>query len=399
MTAMQRNIEKKFVEVFGENPILVKSPGRVNLIGEHTDYNEGFVLPAAVDKAMYFAFSPRDDKKIELHAIDLDDSYQGEVSVLNRSPKGWPNYILGVVQQLVDNKNDINGFNCVFGGDIPIAAGMSSSAALEGGVIYGLSHMFDLKIDKIDMVKMAQKAENKFVGVQCGIMDQFINIFGEPGKVLKLDCRSLDYEYYPFERDDIKIVLCDTQVKRELATSEYNIRRQQCETGVSLLQRYYPQISSLRDVSQDMLSEHRNEFDPIVLKRCEYVVNENERVLNACANLELGDFDAFGQAMFSSHDGLKNDYQVSSWELDVLVEAASRIKGVHGSRMMGAGFGGCTINLVQEDYIEHFAKNIEPVFKDLLKVEPQVYVTQIEGGTSLNEISKDLKMGAGKGVK
>ena len=374
-------IQKKFMELFGQNPTLFRSPGRVNLIGEHTDYNQGFVLPAAVDKAIYLGLSPRKDRKCFLFANDLGQSHEFKVSELAKSEKRWPNYIMGVVDQMQRAGYSFLGFNCVFGGDIPIGAGMSSSAAIEAGLAFALNTIFELNIDRLDLVKLSQKAENDFVGVRCGIMDQFINIFGKPKKVLKLDCRSLEYTYFPFEREDLKIVLCDTQVPRALASSEYNIRRQQCESGVKLLQKYAPAIKSLRDVSPQLLEAHRQEFDPVIYKRCDYVIRENLRVEMGCKDLEQGDFRSFGQRMYDSHAGLRDSYQVSCKELDVLVEAASKIEGVLGARLMGAGFGGCTINLVEEEAVENFSDKVRTAYLAKTGRESKIYVTRLLSGT------------------
>jgi galactokinase len=376
-------VDGEFRRRFQERPLLVRSPGRVNLIGEHTDYNEGFVLPAAVDKALVLALSPRSDGTCELVASDLKESHQADLKRLERSDKRWPNYLLGVVDQLQKAGHTIPGFNCVFGGDIPIGSGMSSSAAIEGGLAFALNHLFGLKILPVDLVKLAQKAENEFVGVRCGIMDQFINIFGRPGKVLKLDCRSLDYEYHPFDRTDLRIVLCDTKVKRELAGSEYNVRRQQCETGAAVLRGYKPGIKSLRDVTLDLLEAHRSEFDPIIYKRCSYVVLENGRVEDACRDLERSDFVSFGRRMNASHAGLRDDYQVSCAELDVLVDAALKVKGVLGSRMMGAGFGGCTINLVEQGAVETLTEAVGRSYLQAMKTTPHVYVSRLSSGTAV----------------
>jgi galactokinase len=276
---------------------------------------------------------------------------------------------------------DVPGFNCVFGGNIPIGAGMSSSAALEAGLAFALNRLFDLKIAPIELVKLAQRAENEFVGVRCGIMDQFINIFGKPRTVLKLDCRSLAFRYYPFDREDLRVVLCDTRVKRELASSEYNVRRRQCETGVELLRKYHPSIRSLRDVSLDMLEAHRSEFEPVICKRCGYVIRENIRVEQACQDLERGDFQAFGKRMSASHEGLRDEYEVSSRELDVLVEAASQIPGVLGARMMGAGFGGCTINLVEEKAVDGFSQEVSSQYRSRLGTDPRIYISMLQSGT------------------
>ncbi|MDP2915277.1 MAG: galactokinase [Candidatus Aminicenantes bacterium] len=383
---MVRQIQAKFRSLFKDEPILVRSPGRVNLIGEHTDYNEGFVLPAAVDKAIYFAVAPKKGAVGSLHAFDLDQSHEFEIARPVRSDKGWPNYLMGVVDQLGKAGAAVGGFACVFGGDIPIGSGMSSSAAIEAGLAFSLNRIFSLGLDPLKLVKLAQKAENEFVGVRCGIMDQFINIFGRPRSVLKLDCRSLDHQYFPFERADLRIVLCDTLVKRELAASEYNVRRAQCEAGVKILAKHAPGLLSLRDVSLELLEAQRSEFDPIIYKRCDYVVHENLRVEEACSDLKKGDFTAFGRRMNGSHDGLRDDYQVSCRELDVLVEAAGDVPGVLGARMMGAGFGGCTINLVEETAIEALKEGVVKSYKDIFGREPKIYISSLRSGTDIIKI-------------
>lgn len=380
------NVKKlilKFKELFSKNPLIIRSPGRINLIGEHTDYNEGFVLPAAIDKNIFFAIAPRDDKKCLLYAADLKDGFEFEINNFCKSEKIWPNYLMGVVDQLKKCKFEIKGFNCVFGGDIPIGAGLSSSAAIEAGLAFSLNEIFELNIEKINLVKLSQRAENEFVGVQCGIMDQFINIFGKENKVLKLDCRTLEYEYYPFELNDLQIVLCDTQVKHSLASGEYNTRRTQCEEGVRTLSKLDNKINSLRDVNLDFLNSHRSVLDFTIFKRCEYVIKENSRVDAACRDLEVGDIISFGQRMYESHEGLRDEYEVSCKELDTLVEIAFNHEAVSGARMMGAGFGGCTINLVKKDGLEDFKENITKKYSAQIGKSIKIYITRFESGTSI----------------
>lgn len=376
-------LEKKFLELYNTKPILVKSPGRVNIIGEHTDYNEGFVLPAAVDKTINFAIAPSDSKACKLYAYDLNEHHEFEITKPIKSDKIWPNYLMGVVDQFKKAGYKLSGFNCVFGGDVPAGAGMSSSAAIEGGLAFSLNHIFNLEVEKIDLVKFAQKAENQFVGVNCGIMDQYINIFGKDKKVLKIDCRSLEYEYISFDNDNLRIVLCNTMVTHSLASSEYNTRRKQCEEGVKILQKHYPKIKSLRDVNPDILKEYEKEFDPVIYKRCKYVVEENERLGKACFFLDKGDFEEVGRLMNESHNGLSKEYEVSCQELDFLAEVAQREEGVYGSRMMGGGFGGCTINLVEDKYVEQFKKKIESSYLERFNKRPEIYVSKIEPGTHI----------------
>ena len=386
MSTLTNLVSNKFEDYFTDDYLLVKSPGRVNLIGEHTDYNDGFVLPAAVDKSIVLAMSSNDSQSAHLVAIDKEESYETDLSgEVEKSGQGWPDYLLGVVDQLRKHGYEVGGFNCAFGGDIPIGAGMSSSAALEGGVLFGLAHLYDLDIGPVEMAKIAQKAENDFVGVQCGIMDQFVSLNGRQGHALKLDCRSLEYDYYPFKQDDVRIVLCDTGVRRELASSEYNLRRQQCEQGVATLQEFDSDIDSLRDVELAFLLRHRQDMDPVVFKRCKYVVEENKRVLKACKDLKVGHIESFGQRMLQSHIGLRSDYEVSCKELDTLVDIAWDTAGVLGARMMGGGFGGCTINLVREEQLQAFTERITADYADIIGKEVTIYTTKVSRGTHLIE--------------
>ena len=374
-------VAERFRRHFPGKPQLVVSPGRVNLIGEHTDYNEGFVLPGATDKVVVFAVARRTDALCHLVSRDFDQEFRCEIGQFHRSPLRWPDYLQGVLDQFVKAGHPVRGFNCVFGGDIPIGAGMSSSAAIEGGLAFAVNALFGLGLDSLTLVRMAQKAENEFVGVRCGIMDQFINIFGRARSVLKIDCRSLAFEAVPFERDDLRVVISDTLVRRELASSEYNVRRGQCEAGVQALRAHDPSIRSLRDVTLDLLREHRAELDPVVYRRCEYVVRENIRVTEACAALARNDFAVLGGLMNLSHAGLRDDYEVSSVELNALVEAARRVPGVLGSRMMGAGFGGCTISLVEAGAVPEFETRVSRDYEAETGRPPKVHVVRIEAGT------------------
>jgi galactokinase len=381
MNALVPVIADKFRKHFAAKPLLVVSPGRVNLIGEHTDYNEGFVLPGATDKAVVFAVAQRQDGLCHFVSHNFDQEFRVELDSLHRSPLRWPDYLQGVVDQFLKAGHRIGGFNCVFGGDIPIGAGMSSSAAIEGGLAFALNVLSGLNLDSLTLVKLAQKAENDFVGVHCGVMDQFINIHGREKSVLKLDCRSLAFEHFPFEREDLRIVISDTLVRRELASSEYNVRRAQCEAGVNVLRAHDPSIRSLRDVTRDMLNEYKDEFDPVVYSRCDYVIRENIRVGDACAALVRNDFAVFGGLMNLSHAGLRDDYEVSSDELDALVDAARRVPGVLGSRMMGAGFGGCTISLVEAGAVPEFEARVGREYEAQAGKAPKIHVIRIEAGT------------------
>lgn len=385
-----QRIRNQYQTRFTTTPQFVRSPGRVNLIGEHTDYNEGFVLPAAVDKSIIFGMAANGTPTGRLYSVDKEQAFEWDIgaAAYEQSDLGWPNYIMGCVDQLRKSGYEIAGFDCAFGGTIPIGAGMSSSAALEGGTFLGLSRIFDLDLKRLTMAQLGQKAENEFVGVQCGIMDQFANVFSQAGSVFKLDCRSLEYDYFPFSRDDIHIVLCDTQVRRELASSEYNVRRRQCEQGVAHLRRYEDTIQSLRDVPLGLLQEHRAELDPVVYQRCAYVIRENQRVEQACRDLEADDFQAFGEQMYQSHAGLRDQYEVSSKELDLLVDIARDINGVLGARMMGAGFGGCTINLVLADAVGSFREIIQTRYDGQMERDVRLYQSTITEGVSMLERSE-----------
>jgi galactokinase len=376
-------VSKKFHEVYREQPLIVRSPGRVNLIGEHTDYNLGYVLPAAIDKSLYIALSPRSDGNCSVFALDKNDEQEFALEDLRPSAKAWTNYIMGVVDQFKKGRKAIEGFNCVFGGNIPIGAGLSSSAAIEAGLAFALNQLFGLKLDNLSLVKLARGAENDFVGVQCGIMDMYINIFGEQGKALLLDCRTLDHKFYPFETDYVSIVLFDTGISHALASTEYNQRRKECNTGVASIMERYPNVMSLRDVSIDMLEEFEGRMNSTIYRRCKYVVEENSRVLRACATLMEKDMRGFGSLMYETHNGLSNEYEVSCEELDFLVKLALDETSVYGSRMMGGGFGGCTISLVEKGSVEGVIKKMSAEYHRRFERDLKAYVTLIGSGTEI----------------
>jgi len=375
-----QSIAAAFQRHFGQEPLLVRAPGRVNLIGEHTDYNGGFVLPAAIDKEIYFAVALNNTNTARLHSYDLDESYSVEMGEMHRDDTQWANYLKGVVAQFQKRGIAVPGFDCMFGGNIPIGAGLSSSAAVECGLGFALNELLGTRLDRMELAKMGQQAEHEFAGVRSGLMDQFASLFGRPEHVVRLDCRSLDYEYFPFDTNACHIVLCNSGVKHSLASSEYNTRRQECEQGVAILQKYYPQVHSLRDATREQIEKHRAELGDVVYRRCRYVVEENLRVESACNHLLEGNLEAFGQDMYGSHAGLRDDYEVSCKELDVLVEVAKMVPGVFGSRMMGGGFGGCTINLVAPDQVDNFVATMTQAYQDKLNLKLETYKTTIVGG-------------------
>ena len=385
-------VEKKYKELFNEEPFLFRSPGRINLIGEHTDYNMGYVLPAAIDKAIYFAINNRNDNYCKIYSLDLNDSFEFSLNKICKSGKHWPDYLIGAVDQLIKNGYSISGFNCVFNGDIPIGSGLSSSAALEAGILFALNRIFNLGINNIELVKLAQKAENEFVGVQCGIMDQYINIFGKRGNALRIDCRSLEYEYFPFKLDNVSIVLIDSNVSHSLFTSEYNKRRQECNDGIAIINKDHPEVKSLRDVSREMLYEYKSKLNETVYKRCKFVVEENDRLIKACEALNISDLKLFGSLMYQTHEGLSKDYEVSCKELDYLVELTKTNSSVYGSRMMGGGFGGCTINLIENSAIELISKTIMAEYKEKFGLEAKTYITKISDGTNIISIKENAEI-------
>lgn len=376
-------IADQFRQVFNCEPLIVRSPGRVNLIGEHTDYNGGFVLPAAINKAIYVAAGLSNNDGCHFIAADLDDEYFTDVKNLTKIPGHWSMYINGVIEQLQKAGYHIAGFNCVIGGDIPVGAGMSSSAAVECAILFALNEMFSWELDTLAMVKLAQQAENKYVGVQCGIMDQFASMFGKKDHVIKLDCRSLEYEYKPFDMKGIRIVLFDSNIKHSLASSEYNTRRLQCESGVAMVNAFHPEVKSLRDVSLDMLDQYVLPQDEKVYLRCSFIVEEIKRLEDACIDLENNDMVSFGKKMFATHKGLSELYDVSCKELDFMVDFVKNEPSVLGSRMMGGGFGGCTINLIKEDTIEAISALLQNTYRTVFGIDMKVYVATIEDGTAI----------------
>jgi len=394
-------IRTQFSNHFNYNAsLVVKSPGRINLIGEHIDYNHGFVLPAAIDKFIEVAIGKRSDGAIHMVAVDLGETIILPIHNLAPHATVWVNYIIGVVDQVFNNlatnennfakiKEDFNGgFSICIQGNIPLGAGLSSSAAVECAVLFALNELYNLSLTRMQMALMAQSAEHKFAGVNCGIMDMFASLHGEKNKAILLDCDSLAFTYYPLALNDYSIVLFDTQIKHALASSEYNTRRLECEQGLKIIQEKYPTVKTFRDISLEQVEACLASNDvnrSKVYQRCKYVVEEIQRVQLAVQDLAKGDMQAFGKKMFETHKGLSKLYEVSCPELDFLVEATSHNENVLGARMMGGGFGGCTINIIKKSAVEEITKALTANYAKKMHKELAVYITSIEDGTHIVE--------------
>jgi galactokinase len=376
-------IKGVFEKRFGNEPIVCSSPGRINLIGEHTDYNDGFVLPAAIDKYIYFAVAPNKTNSYNLYSYNYDEEFSIATGKPKKSNIQWLNYLLGVIAQFHDKGFELAGFDCVFGGNLPSGAGISSSAAIECGLAYTLNKLFKTGFSSLEIVLISQKAEHEYAGVKCGIMDQFAVVHAKEKTAIKLDCRSLSFEYVPFDTQDYCFVLVNTGVKHSLASSEYNKRRQECERGVEILKKIKPDILALRDAYPETLKKYQDQFDETIFKRCSFVVEENARVVESEKYLKEGNFQKFGKLMYLSHQGLKNDYEVSCRELDTLVDLASGFDGVLGARMMGAGFGGCTLNLIEKDSVSAFKKLISCNYKTPDGKIAEIIEANISEGTKI----------------
>lgn len=378
-------IKQIFIHKYGSSPLLVRSPGRINIIGEHTDYNEGFVLPAAIDKSIYVAVAKRNDNRIELYSVDYNDSFETSIDEI-KPTKNWATYILGIAGELQAAGFAIGGFNLIIDGNIPIGAGLSSSAAIESAVVFALNELFEIGLSKMDMVLLAQKAEHNYAGVMCGIMDMFVSILGKKDHVIKLDCRSLEYTYLPLDLQDCKIVLINTNVKHSLASSAYNERTQQCQQGVKWVKALYPEANSLRDVTIEMLKKCVQPKDELIFSRCLFVLEENMRLQRACKYLEQGNIEQLGKLMFQTHNGLSNLYEVSCKESDYLINAVKNDSSVLGARMMGGGFGGCTINIIKSNSADQIIEKLAYYYKKDMQITLSAHFVKLESGTELLKV-------------
>ena len=376
------DVRSRFIEHFdGTTGSVYASPGRINLIGEHTDYNDGFVFPGAVQQGMIAELKVNGTRNVRAYSIDLKDYVEFSLDDEKGPNASWARYIYGVCREMMALGVPVEGFNTAFAGDVPLGAGMSSSAALESTYAFALNELFgDNKIDKFELAKVGQATEHKYLGVNCGIMDQFASVHGKAGNLMRLDCRSGEFEYFPFNPQGYKLVLVNSCVKHELVGSPYNERRLSCERVAAAINKLHPEVKSLRDADWAMLYEVKDTVSEEDAKRAKYVIGEKERVLKVCDALEKGDYETVGEMMYATHEGLSKDYEVSCVELDYLNDLAKEA-GVTGSRIMGGGFGGCTINLVSEELYDSFVNDVKTKFREKFGKDPIIIDVVIGDGS------------------
>ncbi len=355
-------LNKDYFDNF-ETELTVFSPGRINLIGEHTDYNDGFVLPTAIDKKISFSFRKNNTAETcNVYSKNFDAFLQFQLSKISPSTIEWENYILGVIDEFLKRNASITGFDCIIHSELPIGAGISSSAALECGTAIGVNSLFNLQFSSKDLITFSRDAEHNFVGTKCGVMDQFAVVMSEKDHLLLLDCKTLTHELIPFNFSPYKLLLVNTNISHNLASSEYNKRREECELGVKIIQQNYPEVTSLRDVNLDMLNSLKSDLNETIYQRCNYVISENIRVKQAVKSIKENDLNSLGMLMYASHEGLRNSYDVSCPELDFLVDFSKSYQLVLGARMMGGGFGGCTIHLIHQDFIDEYTEVVSTAY-------------------------------------
>ena len=372
---MEKEIKKVFEEKFGGEGTLYASAGRINLIGEHTDYNEGYVFPGAIDKVIMADIRPNGTDKVRVFSIDINEYVEFGLNEEDAPSESWARYIFGVCREIIKRGGVVKGFDAVFAGNVPLGAGLSSSAALESCFAFALNDLFnDNKIEKFELALIGQSTDHNYCGVNCGIMDQFASVMGQKGKLMRLDCRDLQYEYFPFNPEDYELVLVDSRVKHELKDSPYNKRRESCERVAKELG-----LPSLREATFEMLDGIKDKISEEDYKRARFVIGEKQRVLDVCDALVKGDYETVGEKMYETHNGLSKDYEVSCVELDFLNDVAKEC-GVTGSRIMGGGFGGCTINLVKKDLRDQFVEKAIKAFNEKYGHEPKIYDVIISDG-------------------
>lgn len=375
MEFMKSKIQKEFKERFGVAGTLYASAGRINLIGEHTDYNGGFVFPGAIDKVIMAEIKPNGLEKVRVFSMDINEYVEFGLKEEDAPKESWARYIFGVCREIQKRGGEVKGFDVVFAGNVPLGAGLSSSAALESCFAFALNDMFNQnRIDKFELARIGQSTEHNYCGVNCGIMDQFASVFGRKGNLMRLDCRSMEYEYFPFNPEGYELVLVDSRVKHELKDSPYNKRRESCERVAKRLG-----MDTLRDATMEALNEVKGDITAEDYFRAKFVIEEKDRVLAVCDALNKGDYETVGKKMYETHNGLSKDYEVSCEELDFLNDVAKEA-GVTGSRIMGGGFGGCTINLVKKDLHDKFVDAAVTKFKEKYGHEPKIYDVVISDG-------------------
>jgi galactokinase len=383
MTRLVAGLAEGFGKLYGARPQIYRAPGRVNLIGEHTDYNEGFVMPAAVAFSTYAAVAARQDRKLVIHSQEFAGKFEFDLDNLPRQRAGvWCDYVIGVAQVIEHRGRNLAGANLLIHGEVPLAAGLSSSAAIEVASALALMGVGKIEMQLPEVANLCREAENNFIGARVGIMDQFVSCMGKAGHALLLDCRSLEFKLVPIP-EELRLVVCNTMVKHDVATSGYNTRREECEEGVRYFATWDRKVHSLRDVSIDLLNQHAAGLPPTILKRCTHVIYENQRTLDAAQALGAGDLRRVKKLMHESHLSLRDLYEVSCPELDIMVEAAEGLPGFCGGRMTGGGFGGCTVNLVQEQHATEFGARISERFQKATGITPQIYICSAEDGAQV----------------
>ncbi|MBV9075549.1 MAG: galactokinase [Acidobacteria bacterium] len=363
----------EFRRRFSNEPLIIRAPGRVNLIGEHTDYNDGFVMPVAIDFYTWAAIALRHDGTVNIHSQNFDETVSFRLQSAPRPRHHWSDYPIGVIEQLRP-ANSVRGADILIHGEVPIGAGLSSSAAIEVATGFAVLYANKADVDRTQLALLCQRAENEFVGMRCGIMDQFISCHGKLDRALMLDCRTLAYKLLPLP-DDVRLVICNTMVKHQLAGGEYNDRRAASEAGVAILKKRLPRIRALRDVSVNELDRYCSDMPEVVFRRCRHIVTENDRVQCAADALKQDNLAEFGRLMAQSHNSLRDDYEVSCRELDLMVGIADRQPGTYGARMTGGGFGGCTVNLVSLAHVEAFRTKVAHAYEQETGLKPEIYIT------------------------
>lgn len=364
--------------------LIVDSPGRINLIGEHTDYNLGYVLPTAIEKKITFKFKKNNsNKQCNFYSLGFNKGFTVQLDKIAPSTVEWENYILGVLNEILKRTDKVRGFDCTIESKLPMGSGLSSSAALECGLAFGLNRLFGLSLSNMDIVKLSQRAEHTYVGTQCGIMDQFASVMSRQGHVILLDCQSLEHQQIPIQIAPYKMIMLNTKVSHNLASSEYNTRKKECEAGVQIIKERYPKVNSLRDVDTAMIQEYENNMDPILYRRCSFIVKENQRVLEAKEALQKNDLKRFGELLYQAHEGISKDYEVSCPESDFLVDFTMKYEMVLGARQTGGGFGGCTLNIVHMDMADQFIEEAKAAYKEAFNIDLEAFEVKPSAGTTI----------------